>query len=735
MQQFFDTLQDINGNALNGISPFVQGSIVVTAFPGGGGTTIYSDNGLSAIAASTVNADATGQVSFYAPDNDYIVTYKNQGTTYKTRSPVTLFDGAEQLTMADTGTANVYAVTDSRLEKVLRTGLRVNIQAGNANTGASTFQYNALALKNIQNPDASSLQANQMVAGGIYLLEYTGVYWQFKNTVSSGFITQTVFPRTTGEIAASFTPSTAEYRLQPLNPMAQRYGAVGNNNGTVANGTDDTAALAVAWGVQQGYQVLCPLDGGGLSYRVQAISPTPPIPAGFQMLNGGIVADQLVNTSGDQWSVVGIGGGGVLSKYTYIPEFYSSSGPNFAAGNHLVAIGWGSQSNVTSGRRNVSVGSRTMLGATTSYYCTALGSHVMENLTTGYENTGVGVQSLQSCTSGYGNTGCGLSTLNKLTTGFYNTALGWDAMTGTTSLFTGSYNIAVGFQPLFNITTGLDNVAIGRSAQFLLTSGTGNVSVGDITLNVLTTTNNNTAIGYSALSLCTTAANTAVGFNSLLALSSGTNCTAVGAQAGQAMTTANGGTFIGYQSGLNVTGASNTLVGSAAGATLTTGASNTGIGTGVDFTAGGNNSSCLGNGAVSTGSNQIVLGNASIATIYAQVTTITMISDSRDKTNIVDLALGLEFIESLRPVRYTWAMRDGSKIGMDEAGFIAQDLKLAQERADARWFGLVDETDPDCMRATPGKILYPTVRAVQQLAARNRILEERIVSLERRLVA
>lgn len=179
MQQFFDTLQDLNGNALTGLLD----GITVLAFPGGGATTIYSDNGLTTM-SSTVQADSTGQVSFYAPDGDYIIQYKKAGTVYKTRSPVNLFDGPAQVTWPDVGAVNAYAIANSALEKVLRTGLRATIKIAATNTAAPTLAYNGLAPKAIVYPGGAALNPGALLINGIYQMEYDGGSWQLRGSLA-----------------------------------------------------------------------------------------------------------------------------------------------------------------------------------------------------------------------------------------------------------------------------------------------------------------------------------------------------------------------------------------------------------------------------------------------------------------------------------------------------------------------------------------------------------------------
>jgi hypothetical protein len=108
------------------------------------------------------------------------------------------------------------------------------------------------------------------------------------------------------------------------------------------------------------------------------------------------------------------------------------------------------------------------------------------------------------------------------------------------------------------------------------------------------------------------------------------------------------------------------------------------------------------------------------------VTTITSLSDLRDKANIVYLDAGLDFIKAVEPVRFTWNMRDGGKVGEEDTGFIAQQLKLAQEYTGITIPGLVYEENPEKLEAGYGKLLPVLVKAIQELAAKVEALEARL---------
>jgi hypothetical protein len=75
----------------------------------------------------------------------------------------------------DTGAANAYAITVSSPQTVsLAAGLPIQFKATNANTGASTLQINALAAKNILNPNGTALSNAQISAGAVVTVIYDG---------------------------------------------------------------------------------------------------------------------------------------------------------------------------------------------------------------------------------------------------------------------------------------------------------------------------------------------------------------------------------------------------------------------------------------------------------------------------------------------------------------------------------------------------------------------------------
>lgn len=212
----------------------------------------------------------------------------------------------------------------------------------------------------------------------------------------------------------------------------------------------------------------------------------------------------------------------------------------------------------------------------------------------------------------------------------------------------------------------------------------------------------NTAIGYQALQVNTASLNTAIGAYSLHDVTTGSANTAVGTTAGDKITTGSNNICIGRDAGSSGTN------------DLTTGSNNIIIGHTAAATA-------------ATVSNEITLGNSSISALRCQVTTITALSDARDKTGISDLPAGLTFVNRLRPVAFDWAMRDGGKVGVPDTGFIAQDLQAVQQATGVEIPGLVYDSNPDRLEAGYGKLIPVLVKAIQELAAEVEALKSQLI--------
>ncbi len=396
---------------------------------------------------------------------------------------------------------------------------------------------------------------------------------------------------------------------------------------------------------------------------------------------------RIENTTSSTTGVIFKGTDSFLHNYGTANTFLGINSGNFTTtGVQNTALGYGSLSSNTSGNNN-----------------TALGRASLFNNNTGNENTSVGTFSLSFNTIGNYNTALGTYSLGQNFMGNQNTAAGWGSLYFNTS---GSKNTAVGFQSLYSNAIGIYNTAVGHSSLF---SNTGNLNtaVGYYSLYSNNTGTENTAVGYQSLFSSTiNSGNTAVGWNSLYS-STGYQNTAVG-----------------HHSLNTNTGNFNTALGYNAGSLVTTGYNLTLIGIDANPTNG-------------TAFDQVTLGNSFVSSLRCNVTTITSLSDARDKKNITNLSLGLDFITKLKPRQFNWDKRewyddnisDGSKMKESPtAGFIAQELDETQTTENAEWLNLVLKDNSEKWEATPGNLLPIMVKAIQELNEENEKLSKGLLA-------
>jgi hypothetical protein len=291
----------------------------------------------------------------------------------------------------------------------------------------------------------------------------------------------------------------------------------------------------------------------------------------------------------------------------------------------------------------------------------------------------------------------GQQALQSNTTGIRTVAIGHSALHSQN--FTGgqtSYNVAVGFESMYNLSTGTSNTALGYQAGNGITTGTSNVAIGQGTLNATTSGGSNTAVGHNALFNCTGSDNTTMGKNAGENITSGSNNLCLGHDAG--ITGSPGG---------NITGANNT----------------------------------------------IVLGDENIQGLNAQVS-LSVASDQRDKTDFTALDIGLDFVNKLTPYTYKWDKRSkyGDKTANDydlnaqtpdgthkedwlDIGFKAQEVEALEVaegyKKEDKTNLLITMTEDEKQYGMRYKKFVPIlVKAIQELSAKNDALEARIKTLE-----
>lgn len=385
---------------------------------------------------------------------------------------------------------------------------------------------------------------------------------------------------------------------------------------------------------------------------------------------------------------------------------------------------------------------RSALGQASALNNVAIGGGALALSKLSDYNTAVGAQALTALDTGTGTKG-GTYTVKGIT-GSYS-------QTGTTiTLTANSHGLAIGDLAYIQLTSGLaqtlqNDVArayvasVPTSNTFTVpsplswtTTGTA-VLVGAESAAAATKNNSNTAVGRAAGYSALTSVDAAIlGTNALYTATAITDSTAVGQGALFAADSATNCTAVGQFAARFLTGAANsvTAIGMTALLKDTTGASLT--------NAAWTNITGLGYDSRVSGADQVQLGNSATTTyVYG---TVQNRSDVRDKADVRDTALGLEFIEALRPVDYRWDMRedyvddDGEPAPRDGSkkrqrfhhGLIAQEVKETIDGLGVDFGGYQDHAvagGAEVMTIGYDELIAPLIKAVQQLSARVAELE------------
>ena len=309
-----------------------------------------------------------------------------------------------------------------------------------------------------------------------------------------------------------------------------------------------------------------------------------------------------------------------------------------------------------------------------------------------------------------------------------------------TSLSTASQNIILGNSSASSINTGSNNVIIGDTSATSIQGGSSNVVIGD---NAATEITVDTGIlGEQASPPATTT-------QFVLEVGKSTNDDAY---IGYTLTFTSGGNiglsavitdYVGATrtvtvgSGFSSLPAENNTYTIKVGTALVAGSQNTLIG--CKSTCGGafSNQTSLGYLSVCTAANQVTLGNNDITALRCADTTIATLSDARDKTNVSNSTYGLDFVNTLRPVQYTWNRRnleygDSTSIynGKTRVGFLAQELQSAMPNNENEILDLVYEANPERLEAKYGNLIPILTKAIQDLSAANTALAARVSALE-----
>lgn len=477
--------------------------------------------------------------------------------------------------------------------------------------------------------------------------------------------------------------------------------------------------------------------------------------------NVAIGASALFINTGSKNTAVGgdscLGNGSNLTNCTAVGNSAGSSlGGGGAAASNVTCIGYDSEPSAPGASNEITLGDTNVTslripglqsGASTNDVLTFNGTDITlaaapdpATIDIDTSNVFISDNPAPSKTTAINNTGIGVNSLLSITNAAENVAIGKDAVRNKSTSGSGAVT-AVGFMAMNLTTTGGSNTAVGRRCQSGNTTGSNNTAMGDRALSSnnadsntaignLAMQNNvsgqqNTVVGDNAGIDLTGNSNTAVGFQALKNAGtispSGDENTAIGKQAGAEITSGRQNAIVGNNAGLFMNGFGSVAVGYSAGNSFPhTGSQNTYLGYQAGNSHGtGNNSTMIGNDAqasTASVSNEITLGNSSVSTLRCQVTSITALSDARDKKDVEDANIGLDFINDLRPVKFVWDTRDGAKKDIKEVGFIAQELDEVQQKHGVEdHLQLVLKNNPDKLEASQGKLIPILVQAIKDL--------------------
>ena len=370
------------------------------------------------------------------------------------------------------------------------------------------------------------------------------------------------------------------------------------------------------------------------------------------------------------------------------------------------------------------------------------------------DNTVLGIDAGAGLTTGFGNTFIGFEAAKLITDSDNMVVIGRQAANASAS--NGDRTVAIGYDA-YGSSISTDNVAVGYAASqfsgvnFCVAIGrsAGVFNGGAQTVSIGPSTNySNSRIGI-----------TSVGYEAGRSQTSGDYNTNIGWRAGYSNTTNGDRSCLGYESayhntgqqvdafgyralygaagsstgsynaafgreaGVAVTsGSQNTCIGSSAGKVISTGSNNTVVGSfaGFNTIATGDNNILIGQNAASSTSsvsNEVNLFNGSVvARFQGAAAAWSFVSDARDKKDVEDLELGLDFVTKLKPRKFKWDLRDSEVDKNKEAsGFIAQEVIEVLDEVNADYTGIVNTNNPEQYTVSQANIIPMLVNSIKEL--------------------
>jgi hypothetical protein len=257
-------------------------------------------------------------------------------------------------------------------------------------------------------------------------------------------------------------------------------------------------------------------------------------------------------------------------------------GYEITTGANNVAIGVNTLRTVTGASNNVIIGDSALnsVGFNTASNSVAIGFKSLGTASTTLNNTAIGYLTMGNSAGGAYSIAIGDSTLYNAGS-LYNIAIGSVAMKGVSAGISGSYNAALGYNVLYNLSTGSKNAGIGRQALYNLTTGSNNVAIGDLAGYSMVDASGSISIGQNAMHDNKHAINSVgIGAAAMYNDTSGTGNVGIGYQAYSADKSGSYNVAVGYNALTSLNGGSFGNVGVGQGAlghTLAAGTTNYGV--------------------------------------------------------------------------------------------------------------------------------------------------------------
>ncbi|AIW03308.1 tail spike protein [Bacillus phage Mater] len=422
-------------------------------------------------------------------------------------------------------------------------------------------------------------------------------------------------------------------------------------------------------------------------------------------------------------------------------------------GHHNVALGRNNLQCSKNGSRNTAIGVNAMAGIApldltgviadyTKYDSndtTAIGAEALLN-SVGNENTGVGAYAANNLVKATRNVAVGknaLYSLQKDMTVDGNNKIYWSktgsyVWSGTKITVTMSgHGLQNGNLISLKLTTG-SNLKTSEENQYTISNVTTN------TFDIVSPLSNNTVGNCSSSWYSDMTANTKTADNN----------NAIGNYAMENSVSGQNNTAIGTWTLRNIIGEFNSFVGNLSGTNLTSGSFNSALGYGAlramqDGTTATNltNVTALGYNTRASGDNQVQLGDANTTT-YA-FGPVQSRSDKRDKLDIQDTDLGLEFIKKVPIRKFRYNYRDlyeegdnskGDKAGKRfHQGVIAQEVKKVMDDLGVDFGGYQDHKvngGSDVLSIGYEEFIPVSMKAIQELAEKDKLKDQKIEKLE-----